>query len=164
MTTYSEQDEQWMRVALEEAAKATAIGEIPIGAVIVRDGEILTKAHNYRELWQDPTAHAEIVAIRAAASALGSWRLTDTTLYVTVEPCAMCMGALILARIPRLVFGTRDPKAGACGSVFDLSTESRLNHHVLVMGGVLEEECQVLLQHFFRRLRAETAQTNSPAI
>jgi tRNA(adenine34) deaminase len=164
MTTYSEQDEQWMRVALEEAAKATTIGEIPIGAVSVREGEILAKAHNYRELWQDPTAHAEIVAIRAAASALGSWRLTDTTLYVTVEPCAMCMGALILARIPRLVFGTRDPKAGACGSVFDLSTESRLNHHVLVMGGVLEEECQVLLQHFFRRLRAETAQTNSPAI
>lgn len=164
MTTYSEQDEQWMRVALEEAAKATAIGEIPIGAVIVRDGEILAKAHNYRELWQDPTAHAEIVAIQAAASALGSWRLTDTTLYVTVEPCAMCMGALILARIPRLVLGTRDPKAGACGSVFDLSAESRLNHQVLVTGGVLEGECQALLQHFFRRLRAETAQTNSPAI
>src|SRR5574341_773486 len=164
MTIYSEQDEQWMRVALEEAAKAPLAGEIPIGAVIVRDGEIFAKAHNYREILQDPTAHAEIVAIRAAASALSSWRLTDMTLYVTVEPCAMCMGALILARIPRLVFGTRDPKAGACGSVFDLSTESRLNHHVLVTGGMLEEECQVLLQHFFRRLRAETAQTNSPAI
>lgn len=164
MTTYSAQDEQWMRVALEEAAKGPLAGEIPIGAVIVRDGEIVAKAHNYRELWQDPTAHAEIVAIQAAASALGSWRLTDTTLYVTVEPCAMCMGALILARIPRLVLGTRDPKAGACGSVFDLSAESRLNHQVLVTGGVLEGECQALLQHFFRRLRAETAQTNSPAI
>jgi tRNA(adenine34) deaminase len=163
MTTYSAQDERWMRVALEEAVKATAVGEIPIGAVIVRDGEILGKAHNYRELWQDPTAHAEIVAIRAAASALGSWRLIDTTLYVTVEPCAMCIGAIILARIPRLVFGTRDPKAGACGSVFDLSAESRLNHQVLVTEGVLEAECQALLQHFFRQLRAETIQTNGPS-
>ncbi len=163
MTTYSAQDEQWMRVALEEAVKATAVGEIPIGAVIVRDGEILGKAHNYRELWQDPTAHAEIVAIRATASALGSWRLTDTTLYVTVEPCAMCIGAIILARVPRLVFGTRDPKAGACGSVFDLSGESRLNHQVLVAGGVLEGECQALLQHFFRQLRADAIQTNDPS-
>ena len=150
-----------MRLALEEAAQASAIEEVPIGAVIVRDGEILARAHNYRELWRDPTAHAEIVAIRGAASTLGSWRLTDTTLYVTVEPCAMCMGALILARIPRLVFGAHDPKAGACGSVFDFSTESRLNHQVLVTRGVLEEECQVLLQHFFRRLRAENAETNS---
>jgi tRNA(adenine34) deaminase len=164
MTTHSTQDELMMRLALEEAAKAPAIGEIPIGAVIVREGQILAKAHNYREIWQDPTAHAEIVAIRAAASALGSWRLIDTTLYVTVEPCAMCMGALMLARIPRLVFGTRDPKAGACGSVVDLSIESRLNHQVLVTGGVVEEECQVLLQHFFRRLRAEPAETNSPSI
>ena len=163
MTTHSTQDELMMRLALEEAAKAPAIGEIPIGAVIVREGQILAKAHNYREIWQDPTAHAEIVAIRAAASALGSWRLIDTTLYVTVEPCAMCMGALMLARIPRLVFGTRDPKAGACGSVVDLSIESRLNHQVLVTGGVLEEECQVLLQHFFRRLRADTVETNSPS-
>jgi tRNA(adenine34) deaminase len=152
-----------MGLALEEAAKAPAIGEIPIGAVIVRDGEMLAKAHNYREVWQDPTAHAEIVAIRAAASALGSWRLTDTTLYVTVEPCAMCIGAIILARIPRLVFGAHDPKAGGCGSVFDLSAESRLNHQVLVTGGILEEECQALLQHFFRRLRAEAIQTNGPS-
>jgi tRNA(adenine34) deaminase len=163
MTTHSAQDEQWMRIALEEAAKATAIGEIPVGAVIVRDGEILAKAHNYRELWQDPTAHAEIVAIRATASALGSWRLTDTTLYVTVEPCAMCIGAIILGRIPRLVFGTRDSKAGACGSVFDLSAEPRLNHQVLVTEGVLEGECQALLQDFFRRLRAEAIQTNPPS-
>ena len=152
-----------MRFALEEAAKAPAIGEIPIGAVIVRGGEILAKAHNYREIWQDPTAHAEIVAIRAAASTLGSWRLTETTLYVTVEPCAMCIGAVILARIPRLVFGTRDPKAGACGSVFDLAADSRLNHQVLVTAGMLEEECQGLLQHFFRRLRAESVQTSDPS-
>lgn len=152
-----------MRLALEEAAKASAIGEIPIGAVIIRGGEILAKAHNYREIWQDPTAHAEIVAIRAAASALGSWRLTETALYVTVEPCAMCIGAVILARIPRLVFGTRDPKAGACGSVFDLAADSRLNHQVLVTAGMLEEECQGLLQHFFRRLRAESVQTSDPS-
>jgi len=152
-----------MKVALEEAEKAPPLGEIPIGAVIVRGGEILAKAHNYREIWQDPTAHAEIVAIRAAASTLGSWRLTETTLYVTVEPCAMCIGAVILARIPRLVFGTRDPKAGACGSVFDLAADSRLNHQVLVTAGMLEEECQNLLQHFFRRLRAESVQTSDPS-
>jgi tRNA(adenine34) deaminase len=163
MNTSSAQDEQMMRLALEEAAKATAIGEIPIGAVIIRGGEILAKAHNYREIWQDPTAHAEIVAIRAAASTVGSWRLTETTLYVTVEPCAMCIGAVILARIPRLVFGTRDPKAGACGSVFDLAADSRLNHQVLVTAGVLEEECQGLLQQFFRRLRAESVQTSEPS-
>ena len=149
------QDEQMMRLALEEAAKAPAIGEIPIGAVIIRGGEILAKAHNYREIWQDPTAHAEIVAIRAAASTLGSWRLTETTLYVTVEPCAMCIGAVILARIPRLVFGTRDPKAGACGSSFDLSAESRLNHRIIVTGGILEQESKILLQQFFRQVRAE---------
>jgi tRNA(adenine34) deaminase len=161
MPTPSAQDELWMRVALDEAAKAPPAGEIPIAAVIVRDGEILAKAHNHRELWQDPTAHAEIVAIRSAASSLGSWRLTDTTLYVTVEPCAMCIGAIILARIPRLVFGTRDPKAGACGSVFNLSAESRLNHQVLVTGGVLEEECQALLQQFFRQLRVEEVQSDN---
>ena len=163
MATYSAQDEQWMKVALEEAAKAPAAGEIPIGAVVVRDGELLAKAHNYRELWQDPTAHAEIVAIRATASALGSWRLTDTTMYVTLEPCAMGIGAMILARMPSLVFGTRDPKAGACGSVFDLSADSRLNHQILVKEGVLEAECQALLQDFFRRLRAEATKTNSPS-
>lgn len=163
MATKSAHDEQWMKVALEEAEKAPPLGEIPIGAVIVRGGEILAKAHNYREIWQDPTAHAEIVAIRAAASTLGSWRLTETTLYVTVEPCAMCIGAVILARIPRLVFGTRDPKAGACGSVFDLAADSRLNHQVLVTAGMLEEECQNLLQHFFRRLRAESVQTSDPS-
>lgn len=160
MNISSAQDEPMMRLALEEAAKASSRGEIPIGAVIIREGEILAKAHNYREIWQDPTAHAEIVAIRAAASTLGSWRLTETTLYVTVEPCTMCIGAVILARIPRLVFGARDPKAGACGSVFDLAADYRLNHRVLVTGGLLEEDCQALLQQFFRRLRAEAVQTN----
>ena len=142
-----------MRVALEEAARAPAIGEVPIAAVVVRGDQILSQAHNYRELWQDPTAHAEVIAIRAAATALGTWRLTETTLYVTVEPCSMCLGAIILARIPRVVFGAWDPKAGACGSVFDLTHEPKLNHRVEVLGGLLEQESQTLIQQFFRRLR-----------
>lgn len=149
-----EQDHAFMRVALEEAARAPAIGEVPIAAVVVREGKILAQAHNYRELWQDPTAHAEVIAIRAAATALGTWRLTETTLYVTVEPCAMCLGAIILARIPRVVFGAKDPKAGACGSVFDFTDEPKLNHRVDVRGGILEQESQALIQHFFRQLRA----------
>lgn len=152
-----------MRVALEEAARATAIGEVPIAALVVQGDRILAQTHNYRELWQDPTAHAEIIAIRAAATSLGSWRLLDTTLYVTLEPCTMCIGAIILARIPRIVFGARDPKAGACGSVFDLSSEPKLNHRVSVTGGVLEQESQALLQKFFRELReAPTTTKLSP--
>ncbi|MEK7235459.1 MAG: tRNA adenosine(34) deaminase TadA [Nitrospirota bacterium] len=147
------QDQAFMRVALEEAARAPAIGEVPIAAVVVRGDQILSQAHNYRELWQDPTAHAEVIAIRAAATALGTWRLTETTLYVTVEPCSMCLGAIILARIPRVVFGAWDPKAGACGSVFDLTHEPKLNHRVEVLGGLLEQESQTLIQQFFRRLR-----------
>jgi tRNA(adenine34) deaminase len=154
-----EQDEGFMRVALEEAARAPAIGEVPIAAVVVREGKILAQAHNYRELWQDPTAHAEVIAIRAAATALGTWRLTETTLYVTVEPCAMCLGAIILARIPRVVFGATDPKAGACGSVFDLSSEPKLNHRVTVTGGVLEQESQALIQKFFKELREASSAT-----
>src|SRR5262245_32240328 len=163
MTKDSMRDERFMRLALEEAASATSEGEVPIGAIIVRNGEIIARAYNHRETWKDPTAHAEIVAIRAAALVLGSWRMTDTTMYVTLEPCAMCIGAIILARIPRLVFGTRDPKAGACGSVIDLPAESRLNHQVVVTEGILDAECQLLLQHFFRRLRAEIPPTNSPS-
>ena len=147
------QDFTFMRMALEEAARAGAVGEVPIAALVVQDNQILAQAHNYRELWQDPTAHAEIIAIRAAATAIGTWRLTDTTLYVTVEPCAMCIGAIILARISRVVFGAWDPKAGACGSVFDLPAEPRLNHQVLVTGGVLEQESQALIQKFFKELR-----------
>ena len=147
------QDLTFMRMALDEAARAPAVGEVPIAALIVQDSQILAQAHNCRELWQDPTAHAEIIAIRAAATVLGTWRLTDTTLYVTVEPCTMCIGAIILARIPRVVFGARDPKAGACGSVFDLTNEPRLNHRVEVLGGLLEQESQTLIQQFFRQLR-----------
>jgi len=147
------EDLTFMRMALEEAARAPAIGEVPIAAVVVRGDQILAQAHNYRELWQDPTAHAEVIAIRAAATTLGTWRLTDTTLYVTVEPCSMCIGAIILARIPRVVFGAWDPKAGACGSVFDLTNEPRLNHRIEVLGGLLEQESQTLIQQFFRQLR-----------
>ena len=149
-----EEDLTYMRMALEEAAKAPGAGEVPIAAVIVQAGQVLAQTHNYRELWQDPTAHAEVIAIRAAATALGTWRLTETTLYVTVEPCAMCLGAIILARIPRVVFGATDPKAGACGSVFDFTDEPKLNHRVDVRGGILEQESQALIQHFFRQLRA----------
>jgi tRNA(adenine34) deaminase len=155
----SEEDQAFMRVALEEAARAPVIGEVPIAAVVVRDGRILAQAHNYRELWQDPTAHAEVIAIRAASTTLGSWRLTETTLYVTVEPCTMCIGAIILARIPRVVFGAKDTKAGACGSVFDLTHEPRLNHRVEVIGGVLEQESQVLIQKFFKELREASPAT-----
>lgn len=152
-----------MRIALEEAARATKLGEVPIAALVVQGDRILAQTHNYRELWQDPTAHAETIAIRAAATALGSWRLLDTTLYVTLEPCTMCIGAIILARIPRIVFGAWDPKAGACGSVFDLSSEPKLNHRVSVTGGVLEQESQALLQKFFRELReAPTTTKLSP--
>ena len=153
MSTMIDGDVAYMRLALEQARKASAQGEVPIGAVLVQDGQVLAQAHNFREIWQDPTAHAEIVAIREAAARSGSWRLIDTTLYVTLEPCAMCIGAIILARIPRLVFGAMDPKAGACGSIFDLPAERKLNHRVEVIGGVLEQNSQELLQTFFKSLR-----------
>ena len=149
------QDVAFMRVALEEATRATATAEVPIAALLVHNGTILIRSHNYREAWQDPTAHAEMIVIREASKVLCNWRLIGTTLYVTLEPCAMCLGAIILARIPRLVFGARDPKAGACGSVMDFTDESRLNHRVEVLGGVLEEESQALLKQFFRQLRTE---------
>ena len=155
-----EQDLTFMRIALEEAARASVIGEVPIAAVVVRGNHILAQAHNHRELWQDPTAHAEMIAIRTASTGLGTWRLTETTLYVTVEPCSMCIGAIILARIPRVVFGAWDLKAGACGSVFDLPSEPKLNHRVAVTGGVLEQECQALIQMFFKQLRDASPATN----
>lgn len=142
-----------MRLALDQARIADAQGEVPIGAILVRDDQILARAHNFRETWQDPTAHAETVAIREASTQTGSWRLTGTTLYVTLEPCAMCIGAVILARIPRLVFGAPDPKAGACGSVLNVPAERRLNHRVEVVGGMLGQESQELLQTFFKNLR-----------
>jgi len=144
-----------MLEALAEARRAEALAEVPIGAVIVHQGEIIARAHNRRECDQDPTAHAELMAIRQAAEALGSWRLLDCDLYVTLEPCVMCMGAIILSRVPRLVFACRDPRAGAVGSIYRLHEDDRFNHRVEVVEGVLEEESSYLLSDFFRRLRKE---------
>jgi tRNA(adenine34) deaminase len=146
-------DEYFMRMALREAARALEHEDVPIGAVVARDGELIAAAHNERELRQDPTAHAEIVALREAAQAVGSWRVLDAVLYVTLEPCAMCAGAIVLARLPRVVFGTSDPKAGACGSVLDVLSEPRLNHRPEVAGGLLAGECGRLLSDFFAARR-----------
>jgi tRNA(adenine34) deaminase len=141
--------ERLMALAIEEARRAEAHGDVPIGAVVARDGEPLAAAGNERELRRDPTAHAEVLAIRAAAEALGGWRLPGATLYVTLEPCAMCAGAIVLARIPAVVFGAPDPKAGAAGSVLDVLAEPALNHRPAVTAGVLEAECAALLRNFF---------------
>ena len=143
-----------MRLAITEAERALAHDDVPVGAVILGpSGEILGRGHNERELLQDPSAHAEMLAIREAADAVGSWRLLDTTLYVTLEPCAMCAGAIVLARIPTVVYGTADPKAGAAGSVLDILAEPRLNHRPAVQGGVLADECAGLLRAFFAARR-----------
>jgi len=142
-------DEWYMRLALREAEAALAHDDVPVGAVVVRDGEVVGAGHNERELRQDPTAHAEVLAIRDAARALGTWRVLDAVLYVTLEPCAMCAGAIVLARVPRVVFGTRDPKAGAAGSVLDVLAEPRLNHRPVVDGGLLADDCARLLVDFF---------------
>ncbi len=158
MSFITDKDLEFMQMALEQARLAPARGEVPIGAVLVLDGQVLAQVHNFREVWQDPTAHAEVVAIREAATRLGTWRLTNTALYVTVEPCSMCAGAIIQSRISRLVFGARDPKAGACGSVFNLPDERRLNHRVQVVGGVMEQESQELMQTFFRNLRDDVGE------
>jgi tRNA(adenine34) deaminase len=138
---------------LREAEHALEHDDVPIGAVIVREGEVVAAAHNERELRQDPTAHAEIIALREAARAAGSWRVLDAVVYVTLEPCPMCAGALVLARVPRLVFGASDPKAGACGSVLDVVGEPRLNHRPDVAGGLLAEECGELISGFFASRR-----------
>ncbi|GAB6934931.1 tRNA adenosine(34) deaminase TadA [Calditerricola yamamurae] len=149
----NEQDCWFMREALAEARKAEAIGEVPIGAVIVRNGEVVGRGHNLRETGKDPTLHAEMVAIREAASRLGGWRLLGCTLYVTLEPCPMCAGAIVQARIERVVYGAPDPKAGCAGTLMNLLDEPRFNHQVAVTSGVLAEECAQLLRDFFRRLR-----------
>ena len=146
-------DEYWMRIALREAERAVAHDDVPVGAVVVHDGELIGAGHNERELRQDPTAHAEMIAVREAAAHLGSWRLLDTVLYVTLEPCAQCAGAIVLGRIPRVVYGTPDPKAGAAGSVLDVLGEPRLNHRPEVAGGLLAEDSAGLLQAFFSSRR-----------
>jgi len=142
-------DEWFMRLAIREAERALEHEDVPIGAVVVHDGEVVGAGHNERELRQDPTAHAEILALRQASTALGSWRLLDSVLYVTLEPCAMCAGAIVLARIPRVVYGTTDPKAGAAGSVLDVLAHPRLNHRPELAGGLLAAECAALLTDFF---------------
>ena len=149
-----EQNQQFMQAALAEAEAAKVLGEVPIGAVIVLDGKIVGRGHNLRETSNDPTTHAEMVAIRQAAEHVGHWRLLDTTLYVTLEPCVMCMGAIILARIPHLVYACRDPRAGAVGSIYDFARDERFNHTVEVTEGVLGTECSQLLSGFFKELRA----------
>jgi len=151
MTDY---DRKFMLLAIEEAQLARGIGEVPIGAVIVdKDNTLLASGHNLRETNQDPTAHAEIIAIRKASEKIGSWRMEETTLYVTLEPCAMCIGAIVLSRISRLVFGVRDPKAGAVFSVYNIGVDNKLNHSVEVKEGVFEAECSNLLKEFFQTLR-----------
>ena len=146
-------DERFMRQALAEAALALP-EDVPVGAIIVHEGKIIGRGHNQREKLEDPTAHAEIIALTAAAAALGSWRLIGCTLYVTLEPCVMCSGALVNARIERLVYGTNDPKAGACGSLFNIVADPRLNHRIPTCPGVLADDCAQMLRDFFARQRA----------
>ncbi len=146
-------DEDFMREALSVAANAEAAGETPVGAILVVGGKIIAAAHNMRETRQDPAAHAELLVIREASERLGRWRLQDATVYVTLEPCLMCAGAMVLARINRLVYGCCDPKAGALGSVYDVVRDGRLNHTYRITPGILEAECRALLQGFFEKLR-----------
>ena len=146
-------DTSFMRMALEEAELAFKDGEVPVGAILVKGGDVIARAHNLREASNDPTAHAEVVVLREGARRLGSWRLTDVTLYVTKEPCIMCAGAMLNARLGRLVYGCRDGKAGAVDSLYNLLYDSRLNHQVEVVSGILEDECAAILRRFFEMRR-----------
>ena len=153
MSHFFPRDEYFMRLALREAERAVEHDDVPVGCVIAHEGEVLAAAPNERELRGDPTAHCEVLALREASRRLGTWRLSGAVLYVTLEPCAMCAGAIVLARVPRVVYGTPDPKAGAAGSVFDVLGEPRLNHRPEVAGGLLEAESADLLRAFFRSRR-----------
>lgn len=153
----------WMGRALEQAWLALETDDVPVGAIVVRDGEVLAQTANRREADNDPTAHAEVLAVRLAAARLGSWRLDGCALYVTLEPCTMCAGALVLARLPLLVYGAADPKAGAAGSLYDLVREPRLNHRVDVVSGVLAEDCGRLLARFFQARRRESRPASRPS-
>ena len=146
-------DKHFMQQALQLAKRAADSGEVPVGAVVVRDGEVIAEGFNRRESWQDPTAHAELIAVRRAAEEIGSWRLCECTVYVTLEPCPMCAGMLVNARVDRVVFGARDPKAGAMRSLFALGEDPRLNHRIDVKDGVLGVECGAVLTEFFRSIR-----------
>ena len=156
--------EPYMAEALALARVAADLGEVPVGAVVVHQGRVIGRGHNLRELEQDPTSHAEMVAIREASRALGSWRLEDCTLYVTLEPCPMCAGAIVLSRIPRVVFGCTDPKGGFVGTLADLSSHPGLNHSFEVVPGVCEEACRGALRDFFRQLRARKAEPASDSM
>lgn len=151
-------DEQFMAEAMAEAGRAEARGEVPVGCVLVHEGQVLARGHNHRERAQDPTAHAELVAIRAAAARLGSFRLIDVTCYVTLEPCPMCAGALVNARVARVVYGADDPKAGALRSLYRLGEDARLNHRFEVTSGVCAQACAAQLSGFFERIRAASKQ------
>jgi len=153
-------DTKWMRAAIAEARLAEAKSEVPVGAVIVHENQIISRGHNARESSQDPTAHAEMIAIRQAAVRLGSWRLIDTALYVTLEPCPMCAGALVNARVPRVVWGCDDPKAGATKTLYNIGSDARLNHRFECVPGVLEEACSALLTEFFAAIRAKDEPRN----
>jgi tRNA(adenine34) deaminase len=154
----NEEDRHYMNEAIEEAKKAESIMEVPIGAVIVQDGEIIAKGHNLRETEQRSIAHAELLAIDEACRKMGTWRLETATLYVTLEPCPMCAGAIVLSRVKRVVFGAYDPKGGCAGTLMNLLEEEKFNHQAEVEGGVLEEECGQLLTNFFRKIRLEKKQ------
>lgn len=145
--------ETYMRMAIEEAKKAYAINEVPIGAVVVRHGSVIGRGHNLRESDQNPLMHAEVVAINEASKAIGSWRLEDCILYVTLEPCVMCSGAIVMSRIPTVVYGANDPKGGCSGSLMNLLQESRFNHQATIINGVLHDECSQLLKNFFKAIR-----------
>ena len=147
-------DEGFMKMALREAAAAAARGEVPVGTVIVRDGRVIGRAHNMRETLCDPTAHAEMIALTQAAEAMQAWRLEGAVVYVTLEPCCMCAGAMVLARVSRLVYGAADPKAGACGTLYNIVADERLNHRIEVTAGVMADESRALLQEFFARKRS----------
>jgi tRNA(adenine34) deaminase len=149
-----EMDRRYMQEALELARKCLEAEDVPVGALVTRQGRVIGRGYNQREKLQDPTAHAEMIALTAAAAYIGHWRLEDCTMYVTLEPCPMCAGALVLARLPRLVYGAADPKGGACGSLFRITEDPRLNHRVETVPGILAEPCAELLREFFRRRRA----------
>ena len=153
MFHWNPEDKAFMREAIAEAVKAEAAGDIPVGAIVVRDGVIIARAGNARKITDDPTAHAEVLVLREAAKVVGNWRLEGCTLYVTLEPCTMCAGALVLARIMRVVYGTADPKAGAVESIYRVLSDTRLNHNPELLGGLMAEESAELLQNFFRAKR-----------
>ena len=155
------EDEKWMRCALAEAQLALKKNEVPIGAVVVNEDRIIGRGHNQVESLKDPTAHAEIIAIGAASNYLNSWRLSGSSIYVTIEPCAMCAGAIVLSRLDRLIFGAEDPKAGACGSLYNVVQDIRLNHQVQIIPYVLEQECRQILEAFFEKIREITSESQS---